>query len=160
MNIKWDKPDALVVQKSEAEAKLTGLVTENMHKLRRNIVQHGLLTQDEILACLDATVDRIMGVAPPAMRERKDHGWVLVTTSKASKELPSRTMFMVDRARVKWSWWSDDIEDACIFDSLQVAERRAQTLKHNTPRVVTLSEAENMNRENEEVYKSTAEVLV
>lgn len=159
MNVQWKNPDSLVVPKSEAETLLTKLVAENMYRLRRNIVQHQLLTQAEILACLDSMVDRVMGVAACAMKEIKTHGWVIVTTSKATKELPSRTMFMVDRTRVKWSWWSDDIEDACIFDSQQIAERRTMTLKHNEPRVVSLDEARIMNQENEEVYNATAEVL-
>lgn len=54
---------------------------------------------------------------------------------------PGTTLFMVDRARQRASFWSDRLVDVLIYSERGAAERRAAGLRFNRPRVLTLAQA-------------------
>ena len=51
------------------------------------------------------------------------------------------TLFMVDRARQRASFWSDRLVDVLVYSERGAAERRAAGLRFNRPRVLTLEQA-------------------
>ena len=152
MYIKWENPDSLVVQKTEAEAKVTALVVDQICKIRREIHKKELLTQDEILRFLDAEVNRVLGMPPSEARPQNRDGFVVASKAVPRKGLGERTMFLVDRGRIHHSWWSDDLEDALVFDHREVADRKCASLRHNSPEVLTYSEALLRNQLNDRAY--------
>lgn len=54
---------------------------------------------------------------------------------------PGTTLFMVDRARQRASFWSDRLVDVLVYSERGAAERRAAGLRFNRPRVLTLEQA-------------------
>lgn len=71
--------------------------------------------------------------------------FVIATDSRKRNETP----FMVDRSRQKASFWSNRTVDAFVFADKAAADRKAKSLRHNNPRVISLNEAQAMVRENE-----------
>lgn len=64
-------------------------------------------------------------------------GFVIATNSRKRNE----TLFMVDRSRQKASFWSNRTVDAFVFADKAAADRKAKSLRHNNPRVISLNEA-------------------
>lgn len=158
MYVKWDNEESQTVTKTEAEVKLTALVADQFIKLRREIERRRLNHPQDILALISRETNRILGVPTAVGGLTNLQGFVVCTTTKGTDGLPPRTMFMVDRGRIRDSWWSDDLEDALIYDNEHSAQRRLETIHHNDPRVVTYAEAQRLNDLNGVIYTETVEV--
>lgn len=72
-------------------------------------------------------------------------GFVIATDSRKRDE----KLFMVDRRRQKASFWSNRKVDAFVFADKAAAGRKAKSLRHNNPRVISLKEAQAIVRERE-----------
>ena len=77
-----------------------------------------------------------------------DKCWVVVTDSRKRDEY----LFMVDRSVQTKSFWSNQLVDAFIYRDFEAAKVKANSLKYNNPRVVTLTEAISMEIENFKPY--------
>lgn len=58
------------------------------------------------------------------------------------------TVFLVDRRRNSKRWWERSLTNAMIFFNKDVAERQAGRLTHNNPRVISLTDALDVERKN------------
>ena len=155
MYIKWDDESTDRVHKAEAEKKLSAIVADQLIRLRKEIKKRGLVHQDQVLSFISSEVNRVLGV-PVADQDRPTEGWVISLVAKASAALPERFMFMVDRSRVRHSWWSDDLEDALVYYTHEQAEVRMMTLKHGEPKIITYAEAMELSAANDKTYLATA----
>jgi len=66
-------------------------------------------------------------------------GFVIATDKRGYPEV---TLFMVDRRIQKKSFWSDRLIDVFVYGDRKAAERKSSSLKFNNPRVMTMTEAE------------------
>jgi len=64
--------------------------------------------------------------------------FVVATTSRRN---PGETLFMVDRAKQRASFWSNRLDDVYAYDDRAAAERKAASLRFNRPRVLSLQDA-------------------
>lgn len=159
MYVKWDNPETQTVTKTEAEVKLVALVADQFIRLRKEIERRRLNHPLDILALIDKETNRVLGIPNTVSGMVNLNGYVVITTTKGTDGLPPRTMFMVDRSRIRHSWWSDDLEDALVYDNKPSAERRLDTIHHNDPRVVPYAEAQRLHELNGTIYENTAEVV-
>ena len=147
MFIKWDNPNSLVVPKSEAEARMTAIAADQLAKLRKEITRKDLLSQAEVLSLIDHEINRILGLPPEVGNPVNRKGFVIACTAKGRGGEGQNTeglRFLVDRGRIRHSWWSDELEDALVFDHQEAAERKCATLHHNNPTVMPYSHAESV----------------
>ncbi len=151
MFIKWQYPEAQTVSKSEAETKLTALVADQYRKLHMEIKKRELIGQDEILRFIDQEINRVLGLPPSVGTPQNQSGFVIVTQSAPREGVPSKSMFLVDRGRIRSSWWTDEVEDALVFDRQDAAENRRANFRHNNPRVITYAEALYLSEQNARV---------
>lgn len=145
MFIKWDNPNSLVVPKSEAEARLAAIVADQLSKLRKEITRKDLLTQSEILGLIDHEINRVLGLPPVVGNPVNRQGFVIACEARGRGAGNTEGIrFLVDRGRIRHSWWSDDLEDALVFDHQEAAERKCSTLHHNNPAVMPFTHAESL----------------
>jgi transposase len=64
--------------------------------------------------------------------------YVILTNSRNS---PGEKIAMADRTKTKSQWWTQRIELAMIFVSIEAANAQAARMKFNTPEVWTKEEA-------------------
>lgn len=68
--------------------------------------------------------------------------FVIITDSQKNEEI----LFMVDRRKQRKSFWSNSLKDAMIYSNRIAAEQKAKQLLHNNPRVISLSETNEILR--------------
>lgn len=64
--------------------------------------------------------------------------YVIACNSRTKTEV----LFMVDRRKQKKSFWSNGITDVFVYANHGAATTKASSLRHNNPRVLTLTEAQ------------------
>ena len=70
--------------------------------------------------------------------------WLVITKGRRDK-----TLFLVDRSKIKNRWWSTSWDGGMLFKSMEAAEIQARKLMYKEPEVVSLSTAKQLCRENE-----------
>lgn len=58
------------------------------------------------------------------------------------------TLFLVDRAKSKKNWWTTDTDDAIHYRSEYAAGYAAKRLRYKNPRVITETEARQLEGDN------------
>lgn len=77
--------------------------------------------------------------------------FIIVSHSRKNQEL----LFMVDRRKQKASFWSNRLDDVLEYKSRDEAEKKAQSLKFNNPRVMSKKNAKAYmtRREREQIHE-------
>lgn len=70
-------------------------------------------------------------------------GFVIASDSRKRDEV----LYMVDRRKQKASFWSNRLEDVFVYQLRPEAEAKANSLRFNNARVMTLSEARRFDDE-------------
>lgn len=141
MYIKWDNPKSSVVSKTEAELRMAGVVAAQFSSLVREINKRNLSTQKEIVDFIEEEVGRVLGIPRSVLGEEPTHGFVICCDTWDNVQKKTVTRYLVDRGRIRTSWWTEDISDALVFEHKEAAERKRDGFKHNNPRVMTYAEA-------------------
>lgn len=68
------------------------------------------------------------------------------------------TLFLVDRSKDRFHWWSYDINKAIIFERKGAALMQAAKYKFKNPRVVGISKAREMEEKNKQLYRLSQEI--
>lgn len=66
--------------------------------------------------------------------------YCIVQNPRRNKRL-MQILFLVDRTRIKWCWWSPDSALAMIFTKKEAADAQAKKYKYNKARVICITEA-------------------
>jgi hypothetical protein len=70
------------------------------------------------------------------------HGFVIATDSCRERGV---VLFMVDRHKQTQSFWSNRLIDVLVYVDHGAAQRKADSLKFNRPRVMSLDEARKLS---------------
>lgn len=70
------------------------------------------------------------------------------------RDFPETKLFMVDRSKIKSTYWSDEMANVMQFHNLKVATDICAKLQYNNPKVITLGEAYEIANRNHELINS------